>query len=233
MKEQSVTSADGLSAEPSMELIDDQRNRVDGAFFVTEGDTTSPQKQPRAEDEDGPLLEEYFQPAIERGASVGSNQGNDDSFRGIVGVGSLEPQQEQQPLSETRRDRRHRKKAQQAAIKREEARSKMAFSANNPAGLPSDAFDDFLDSGGLTVGVNYLRTLKHVKTVGAEKVDLYGNLQVAKRRPSTSSMVHHHHAPKEEGNSPPTSPVQRVRRQCRRDFVKKYSQPALYDGGQG
>ena len=87
----------------------------------------------------------------------------------------------------------------------------MAFSANNPAGLPSDAFDDFLDSGGLTVGVNYLRTLKHVKTVGAEKVDLYGNLQVAKRRPSTSSMVHHHHAPKEGGNSSPTSPVQRVK----------------------
>ena len=85
------------------------------------------------------------------------------------------------------------KRAAHIAAKREEARSKMAYSANNSVGLPPEAFDDFLDSGGLTVGVNYLRTLKHTKLVGSEVVNLYGNLMV-KKRPSTTH-VHTSHTP--------------------------------------
>lgn len=176
-----------------------------GPFFITEGDVASPLKEPKtardAIDEERPSLEEYFQHTFEE-----ANQANGASFRS-ESAASLELRRE--ASSEGRRKSRAQRKAELTAVKREQARSKMAFSPDNPVGLPNEAFDDFLDSGGLTVGVNYLRTLKHIKLVGSEEVDLYGNLTV-KKRPSTTHMhVYHSHAPRDGGNSPLTSPVQR------------------------
>ena len=199
-----VSSAEHLTT--GMHQDDDQNHNTatlsNEAFFVTEGDASSPMKQPTGAandaEEERPLLEEYFQPAIEGRDNLDLNQTNDANFY-AMGEVSSERQVQQDTSQEGGRQRRSQRKVEYIAAKREEARSKMAYSLENPVGLPPEAFDDFLDSGGLTVGVNYLRTLKHTKMVGSEKVDLYGNLMVKKRPSTTHVQTLHNFSPQAGG----------------------------------
>ena len=90
--------------------------------FVTEGDANSPTKQPLdAANDENPLLEEYFQPTLERQDDSELNQTNNTS---VLAMNTQ--QKEAAPVKD--RWKTSQKRAAHIAAKREEARSKMAYS---------------------------------------------------------------------------------------------------------